>query len=497
MIVKSEQKYLREILTAVRPILEQLESELIIGDTGSNDDTVEIAKEFTDKVIQIEWGNDFAHARNQVLEQTNGKWLMSLDGEEILQDCGEIIEFFNSGEYKNYASADIQMRNIVPRELIVNDIVRDFSRIGNFEQALKWKKELPNYDESKKTDIFLFYAELVSEATPDKSGVLAKIYEFAADQFKEGSVDYDMAIGILESFIKTPIIKVEVANYIVDGNIAPETDYFRLQQLRTYYMDGIPETPPMLDYFLKSDKKYNQIFGDVIFAAMDYKQDFTKFMNNLVINDNKKFVSSFVLANDDVASVCIEYLTHHPLESASKFALLGLTEILFVLMTVEQLQGQGVNNADSNYFILLELFATIHHRYLKLNYGEKNYRETRASKLPERERLTFFLGNAYEAKSKGDTTKYINYLRKAQHVVPEMEATVKQLLFFSKQEVEAETPTKSASEQLEEEIKKLKSAIYALIYTGNHKKASEVLDSYEQINPTDPDILVIRDMLES
>ena len=44
MIVKNEEKYLRDCLEGLKPILEQVESELIICDTGSEDTTIEIAK---------------------------------------------------------------------------------------------------------------------------------------------------------------------------------------------------------------------------------------------------------------------------------------------------------------------------------------------------------------------------------------------------------------------------------------------------------------------
>ncbi len=105
MIVKNEEKYLEKCLTALKPILENVDSELIIADTGSTDKTVEIAKKFTDNVFYFEWINDFAAARNSTLERAKGEWFMFIDADEIAQDCSDIIHFFNSGEYKKYGSA--------------------------------------------------------------------------------------------------------------------------------------------------------------------------------------------------------------------------------------------------------------------------------------------------------------------------------------------------------------------------------------------------------
>ncbi len=111
MIVKNEEKYLRKCLEALQPILKSISSELIIVDTGSTDRTVEIAKEFTDKVFFFEWINDFAAARNFGLEKAQGEWFMAVDADEIFISCEDTIRFFKSGEYKQYNSASFSVRN--------------------------------------------------------------------------------------------------------------------------------------------------------------------------------------------------------------------------------------------------------------------------------------------------------------------------------------------------------------------------------------------------
>ncbi len=105
MIVKNEEQFLRQCLTAIQPILKKVDSELIIVDTGSTDKTVEIAREFTDKVLFFEWINDFSAARNVSIEAAQGEWFMFLDADDMFLSCDDIIEFFNSGNYKNYNSA--------------------------------------------------------------------------------------------------------------------------------------------------------------------------------------------------------------------------------------------------------------------------------------------------------------------------------------------------------------------------------------------------------
>lgn len=113
MIVKNEEKYLERCLNGIKPILEQVDSELIIADTGSTDRTVEIARQFTDNVFYFEWIKDFAAARNSTLEKAQGEWFMFVDADEIFESCDEIIHFFNSGEYKKYNSASYIVRSLL------------------------------------------------------------------------------------------------------------------------------------------------------------------------------------------------------------------------------------------------------------------------------------------------------------------------------------------------------------------------------------------------
>jgi len=112
MIVKNEEKYLRDCLNSIKPLLDELDSELIIYDTGSVDATVEIAKEFTPQVYTLEWRRDFAWARNHTIDRAKGKWYMWVDADEIYQDVSGIIDFFKSGEYENYTAAYVVWKNL-------------------------------------------------------------------------------------------------------------------------------------------------------------------------------------------------------------------------------------------------------------------------------------------------------------------------------------------------------------------------------------------------
>ena len=117
MIVKNEEMYLDRCLAALKPILDNIDSELIIADTGSTDRTMEIARKYTDNVYRFEWINDFAAARNSTLDRAKGEWFMCIDADEILGSCDDIIKFFKSGEYMKYQTARYTQRNFTNAEL--------------------------------------------------------------------------------------------------------------------------------------------------------------------------------------------------------------------------------------------------------------------------------------------------------------------------------------------------------------------------------------------
>lgn len=82
MIVKNEEKVLERCLKS----LEGLYEELIIVDTGSSDNTKEIASRYTDKVYDYEWIYDFADARNFAFSKASCDYIYSADADEELDD---------------------------------------------------------------------------------------------------------------------------------------------------------------------------------------------------------------------------------------------------------------------------------------------------------------------------------------------------------------------------------------------------------------------------
>lgn len=98
-------------LASLTPLLRELDSELIVVVTGKDSRVQELAEQYASVIVPFTWCNDFSKARNAGLEQAKGEWFLYLDDDEWFEDTGDIIHFFQSGEYKNYQSAQYVVRN--------------------------------------------------------------------------------------------------------------------------------------------------------------------------------------------------------------------------------------------------------------------------------------------------------------------------------------------------------------------------------------------------
>ena len=87
MIVKDEANTLPRCLASAKDCVD----EIIVLDTGSQDETIAIAQEFGAIVESVEWHHDFAAARNQSIAQATGDWILVLDADETLTEAGQAV----------------------------------------------------------------------------------------------------------------------------------------------------------------------------------------------------------------------------------------------------------------------------------------------------------------------------------------------------------------------------------------------------------------------
>lgn len=141
MIVKNEEKYLERCLKSVQGKVD----EIIVVDTGSTDNTIEIARKYNSIIKHFEWINDFAAARNYSISEVRSEYILVLDADEYLDENADLQADLAKGKdyyrllIKNYQSEG---------KSVIHQNVRLFkSGIGLFFSG-KLHEHLNNYDES-------------------------------------------------------------------------------------------------------------------------------------------------------------------------------------------------------------------------------------------------------------------------------------------------------------------------------------------------------------
>lgn len=110
IIFKNERRCLERCLESLQPLRDVIACEVVMADTGSDDGSREIAERYADVLFDFPWVNDFAAARNAVLDRSSGAWYLTLDADEWLNgDVRELVSFLeNKGDSEEVAGVTIR-----------------------------------------------------------------------------------------------------------------------------------------------------------------------------------------------------------------------------------------------------------------------------------------------------------------------------------------------------------------------------------------------------
>lgn len=280
MIVKDEEKYLDKTLTALKPLMKEVESELIIVDTGSTDKTVEIAKSHTDKVYFKEWTGDFAEMRNESFKYATGEWILVLDADEELVEYEKFVEFIKSDKSKKYKSLGISLINFLDENL-TRYTRAPLLRIFKNEKGFKYEgsiHEQPVYQ-------FPIYNPVDGAMTFNHYGY---IYEDESIRQKKMKRNEENLIKELKKDPNNPYINYQMGqNYMVLNKVSEAIFYLEksvkeYEKRNTTYIPAITkllgcyyvtkqnvEIEELCYKYLKKDKKNIDIYYYLATAQMD------------------------------------------------------------------------------------------------------------------------------------------------------------------------------------------------------------------------------------
>lgn len=111
ILISGREKTTEKTLDSLKHLMEGVDSELILVDTGCGEELKKKIQQYTDIIIPFTWCDDFAKARNAGLSKATGEWFLFLDDDEWFEETTAIEEFLNSEEEKDYHQAVYLIRN--------------------------------------------------------------------------------------------------------------------------------------------------------------------------------------------------------------------------------------------------------------------------------------------------------------------------------------------------------------------------------------------------
>lgn len=135
LIVKNEHELLAQCLNSLKGI-----DEIFIADTGSIDNTIEIAKQFTPHVYtEKKWEDDFAPCRNFIKSKATTDWIISIDADEVLHDVGDLREAVELAEQRQFLAVNVTMRASDNGQIFL------FPRVFKNDPRVWWEGNIHNH----------------------------------------------------------------------------------------------------------------------------------------------------------------------------------------------------------------------------------------------------------------------------------------------------------------------------------------------------------------
>lgn len=470
MIVRNEEKYLEKCLSALDELRKKVDSELIIVDTGSTDNTIEIAKRFTDKVYNFTWCNDFSAARNEAVKYAKGEWFMGLDADEIFINTDDIIEFFNSGEYQKFTMASFRIRNYSDSKKLQwadSEAVRAVNQsIGfHYEGAIHecFVPDVKNTDLGccfRLSSIAEHYGYIADDGTIDKKsernrellyGEFVKrkddvYYYMQLFDLEYGSKDYKKAEELAEKCVQLSEYESESANavaymlYIKILNVLKKYD--KVLEISKLYF-GKKRTFEHL-----SDISVYGNIGMANFSLKNWKEAAEAYENYFELIDRLK--------NEVSSEIYI-----HPIEDMEEEGFI----IRFLQCAVAYEQTENYTQLSRH---LMRVSPKIFDKEFNVDYSRD------------------YVAHAVLLAVQGDDRAAVDYIAEngTQRQIQIMHEIINEM-----------TAEQNPQNEFEQYAAQVKSTIVSMINGGMKEQAYELFEQYKQLCPYDEDIVTIENML--
>jgi len=310
LIVKNESENIARCLESQRNIAD----EIIVVDTGSTDNTKDIALSYGAKIYDFEWNNNFGDAKNFALSKASGDWIIFLDADEYFEkntqkNLSFVIKRINND--KSYDSILFKMlhtEGFNGRVISVNPAVRAFRGKQKIRFVGAVHEQPVNKDNTlyaaNITDYSLtvYHTGYSSVLLPEKVNrnleILKKeiennnisnlTYYYMSSIYNnlnnpEESVKYAL-LALKEPGFDSTILAYQPYVFLID-NMMKLRDKYTFEEIEKYIEEALSRYPthPEILYFVGNVRKEQRNYSEAIeyyLKAIKCNENFNLLLNN-------------------------------------------------------------------------------------------------------------------------------------------------------------------------------------------------------------------------
>lgn len=303
MIVKNEEECIRKCLDSLKNLVD----EMIIVDTGSTDQTIEICESFGATVYAYEWRDNFAEARNFGLEKATGEWILWMDADEEMdgEDSVRLKELLRNKEESLFY---IQLINYVGDEKNEDDAFHiAHSRLFRngigfrfqfpIHETLNVEEVLPTLTEDRHIQILpirIYHYGYMNEFTGRKKKFERNIQLLMKELDKEGHspwIEYHLAseFSRIQEHEKTfKFVNLSIIGFI-ENSMLPPSLLYKLKYSTLISMGSIEGAWPGIKKAIALYPDYVDLHlykGIIHYLKKEYKQALKTFDHCLEMGDD-------------------------------------------------------------------------------------------------------------------------------------------------------------------------------------------------------------------
>jgi glycosyltransferase involved in cell wall biosynthesis len=280
MIIKNESNCLYNCLEKVAGKV----NEIIVVDTGSTDNTKEIARIFTDKVFDFKWCNDFSKARNFAISKATNNWILVLDADEFvtefdIENVKNLITLNEKAVGKITIISDIQDSMVIKKSKEV--ITRLFNKNYYHYEGIIHEQVVPKYAD-------INYSSELVKITVDHVGYTESIIK------EKDKVNRNISLlnEAIKSSPKDPYLYYQIGkSYYLAKNYDEANIYFEKAldfcfNFHSKYAEDLVET---YGYALINSHRYSDALGIEQYRKYFYDCPDYDFLMGLIYMNNSEF----------------------------------------------------------------------------------------------------------------------------------------------------------------------------------------------------------------